>query len=170
MRGKQHRSSFKRSESRAETNFEYVHADPWGPAPVATLGGIRYFLSIIDDYSEKTWVFLLKHKSEALSRFFEWYTLLENQVGRKLKGLSTDNGMEFCSGEFNEFCSNLGILRHKTIKLTPQQNGVAERMNRTLLNKVRCLLASSGLGTSFWGEALSTTCFLISRSLVLLIT
>lgn len=57
--------------------------------------------------------------------------------------------MEFCSSEFNQFCANLGILRHRTLRLTPQQNRIVERMNRTLLNKVRCLLASSGLGTAF---------------------
>lgn len=85
-------------------------------------------------------------------------------MDRKLKVLRTDNGMEFCSLEFNEFCSKLGISRHKIVRLTPQQNGMAERMNHTLLNKVRCLLAASDLGTSFWGEALATATHLINRS------
>lgn len=164
LEGKHHRAPFKRSSKRAESEFEYAHADLWGPAPVATLGGKKYFLSIVDDFSRKTWVFLLRNKSDAFDKFIEWHTLYENQQGKKLKALRTDNGMEFCNLEFNDFCSKLGILRHRTVRLTPQQNGVAERMNRTLLNKVRCLLASSGLGTAFWGEALSTATFLINRS------
>ena len=83
---------------------------------------------------------------------------------RKLKILRTDNGLEFINNEFNLLCSKFGIVRHRTVKHTPQQNGVAERMNRTLLNKVRCLLISSGLGKSFWGEALVTACYLVNRS------
>ncbi|GKB52120.1 retrovirus-related pol polyprotein from transposon TNT 1-94 [Tanacetum coccineum] len=94
---------------------------------------------------------------------FEGVTV-ENQTGRKLEKLRTYNGLEFCNREFNNLCKESGIARHLTVAGTPQQNGLAERMNRTLLNKVRCLLIQSGLPDSFWAEATVTTTYLINRS------
>ncbi|GJZ88309.1 retrovirus-related pol polyprotein from transposon TNT 1-94 [Tanacetum coccineum] len=102
--------------------------------------------------------------NEAFSKFKEWKQLVENQTGRKLKKLRTDNGLEFCNQEFNNLCKESGIARHLTVAGTPQQNGLAERMNMTLLNKVRCLLIQSGLPDSFWAEATVTTTYLINRS------
>ncbi|PKU72844.1 Retrovirus-related Pol polyprotein from transposon TNT 1-94 [Dendrobium catenatum] len=162
--GKSHRLSFKLSTHRAEGILDYIHSDLWGPARVATHGGNRYFLSFIDDYSRKVWIFLLKSKDETFSKFLEWKSMVENQKNRKLKVLRTDNGLEFCNESFNKFCSDSGIVRHKTVSHTPQQNGLAERMNRTLLDRVRCLLFSSGLSKFFWGEALSTACYLVNRT------
>jgi len=78
--------------------------------------------------------------------------------------LCTDNGMEFCSTIFNDYCSDEGIVRHHTIPYTPQQNGVAERMNRTIISKARCMLSNPGMVKRFWDEAASTTCYLINRS------
>ena len=78
--------------------------------------------------------------------------------------MRTDNGLEFCNIEFDNFCKENGIMRHRTVKHTPQQNGVAERMNRTLLEKVRCMLVSSGLPNLFWGEAVMTAAYLVNRS------
>ncbi|KAK4394561.1 Retrovirus-related Pol polyprotein from transposon TNT 1-94 [Sesamum angolense] len=143
--------------------LDYVHADVWGPANVPSHGGNRFFLSIIDNFSRKVFVFLMKHKSEVFEKFKMWKSLVENQTGKKLKALRTDNGLEFCNQQFSELCQEFGIKRHRTTPYTPQQNGV-ERMNRTLLNKVRCLLISSGLAKSFWGEALLTAAYLINRS------
>lgn len=74
---------------------------------------------------------------------------MENQVGRKMKRLRIDNGLEFCSSEFEEFCKKHGIMRHKTMRHTPQQNGLAKRMNRTLIENVRCMLFSSNLSKHF---------------------
>lgn len=88
---------------------------------------------------------------------------VENQSGRKIKKLRTDNGLEFCSNEFDGSCKNMGIGRHKTVPKTPQQNGVAERMNRTILERVRCMLILSGLPKMFWAEASVTACYLINR-------
>ncbi|KAL0310870.1 UNVERIFIED_CONTAM: Retrovirus-related Pol polyprotein from transposon TNT 1-94 [Sesamum angustifolium] len=106
----------------------------------------------------------MKQKSEVFEKFRNWKIFVENQTGRTLKTLRTDNGLEFCNQQFTSLCDEFGIKRHKTTPYTPQQNGVAERMNRTLLNKVRCLLISSGLSKTFWGEALSTAVYLINRS------
>jgi len=105
----------------------------------------------------------LKTKSDTFEKFKEWHTLIENQMGTKLKGLITDNGLEFVSEQFNEFCRLKGIKRHRTVLRTPQQNGLAERMNRTLLERVRCMLIGAGLPKSFWGEAVTTAPYLINR-------
>ncbi|KAK4392578.1 Retrovirus-related Pol polyprotein from transposon TNT 1-94 [Sesamum angolense] len=164
--GKHHRVHFP-STSKSMTSsciLEYVHADVWGPANVPTHGGNKYFLSIIDNFSRKVFVFLMKQKSEVFEKFRNWKIFVENQTGKNLKTLRTDNGLEFCNQQFTSLCDEFGIKRHKTTPYTPQQNGVAERMNRTLLNKVRCLLISSGLSKTFWGEALSTAVYLINRS------
>ena len=106
-------------------------------------------MSIIDDHSRKVWVHLLKHKNDAFKAFKNWKNLTENETGNIIKVLRTDNGLEFCNEEFNQYCLDHGIDRHKTVRMTPQKNGVAERMNRTLLEKARCMLLSSGLPKGF---------------------
>lgn len=141
----------------------YVHSDLWGASRVKTLGGASYFMSIIDDYSRKVWVFLLKSKDQAFITFVNWKKLVENQTRRKVRKLRTDNGLEYCSKEFDDFCTREGIARHRTVARTPQQNGLAERMNRTLLERVRCMLNGAGLERHFWGEAIKTACYLINR-------
>jgi len=161
--GKQHRVEFSTGKHQSKHPLDYIHSDLWGPAKVSTHGGNFYFLSIIDDFSRKVWIYLLKHKSQAFAKFREWRTLLEKQLDRKVKTLRTDNGLEFCSEEFNSFCAELGIQRHRTVRLTPQHNGVAERMNRTLLDKARCMLFSSGLSKAFWGEGIVTAAYLVNR-------
>ncbi|KAK0608121.1 hypothetical protein LWI29_025797 [Acer saccharum] len=143
--GKQHRISFNTAQHTSKQILEYVHSNLWGPSKVPTHGGNRYFLSLIDDHSRKVWIYLLKSKDQAFESFKAWKRLAENQTSKKLKVLRTDNGLEFCNMEFNSFCDDQGILRHRTVRHTPQQNGVAERMNRTILDKVRCLLIGSSL-------------------------
>jgi len=105
----------------------------------------------------------LKNKLEAFQKFIEWHTLIGNQLGTKLKVLRTDNGLEFVSEQFNEFCRKVGIKRHKIVSHTPQQNGLAERMHKTILERVRCMLLSAGLPKTFWGEAANTTTYVINR-------
>lgn len=107
---------------------------------------------------------MLKHKNECLDKFKNWKIFVETQKDFRIKTLRTDNGLEFINDEFNELCIKHGIQRHRTVVKTPQQNGIAERMNRTLLNKVRCLLIQSGMPKKYWGEALFTACYLINRS------
>lgn len=90
--------------------------------------------------------------------------MIENQTGNKINRLRTDNGLEFCNHVFDNYCAKSGIARHRTCTYTPQQNGVAERMNRTIMDKVKCMLTESGLPSVFWAEAASTACYLINRS------
>ena len=124
---------------------------------------VDIFLSIIDDYSRKLWVYILKSKDEALVRFKEWKTLAERQIGKKVKKIRTNNGLEYFSKQFNKLCADEGIARHKTVRGTPQENGLAERMNRTILERVRCMIINVGLPKSFWGEAVAIACYLINR-------
>eukprot|EP00253_Pinus_taeda_P034923 PITA_34923 len=111
-----------------------------------------------DDFSRNTWTYFLKKKSEVFDRFKEFKALVENQTEKKIKVLRTDNGGEFCGKEFEEFCKKCGIARQKTTPYTPQQNGVAERMNKTLMERARSMLSGAGLGQEFWAEAVDTAC------------
>ena len=129
--------------------MDYVHSNLWGIAKIQSQSGNRYFVSFIDDYFKKVWIYLLKNNSDAFGKFKEWKLLFENQTSNQVKVLRTDNGIEYCNANFDEFCKAHGILRHRTIKYAPLQNGIAERMNRNLLDKVRCMLVSFGLPKLF---------------------
>ena len=120
-------------------------------------------MSLVDDFSRKLWIFILKNKNDAFSCFKQWKTLVENQPGKKVKRLRIDNGLEFCSEEFEKYYRDAGIARHKTAAGTPQQNGLAERFNRTLLERTRCMLISAGLPKVFWAEAVTTIAYMINR-------
>ncbi|KAD4178745.1 hypothetical protein E3N88_27336 [Mikania micrantha] len=139
---------FQRSSHSTKGILDYVHVDLWGPARVQSLGGARYFLSLIDGFSRRVWVYLLRSKDEAFDKFKEWKVMVENQSEKRVKRLRTDNGLEFCNRVFDLFCKEHGIGRHLTVVGTPQQNGLVERMNRTLLNKVRCMLFSAVLSNT----------------------
>ena len=106
---------------------------------------------------------MLKTKDEhtVLIKIKEWKALVENQNDERVKVLKADNGLEYCNNEFEIFYKNQGILRHKTVRKTPQQNGLVEMMNMTFLDRVVCMLYSSGLPKHFWG-ALMTTCYLVN--------
>ena len=121
-------------------------------------------MSIIDDYSRKLWVYFLATKDEAFLKFCEWKKLVENQVDKKVRCLRTDNGLEFCNIAFDEFFKQQGIERHMTCAYTPQQNGVEEHMNLTVMEKVRCLLNESGLEERFWAEVVATAVYIINRT------
>ena len=124
--GKQHRLAFKVSIHKSKDVLEYVHLDLWGPTRVSTYGGNRYFLSLIDDYSRKAWLYLLNTKDEhtVLTKVKEWKALVENQTNKRVKVLKTDNGLEFCNEQFEMLYKNQGISRHKIVRNTPQRNGL----------------------------------------------
>nr|GFB78251.1 retrovirus-related Pol polyprotein from transposon TNT 1-94 [Tanacetum cinerariifolium] len=104
-------------------------------AQVESLGGKRYFLSIVNDYSRRVWVYILRFKHEAFGKFKEWKHFVENQTWRTVKKLRTDNGLEFCNWEFEQLCIESGIARHLTVAGMPQQNRVAEHINIALMDK-----------------------------------
>ncbi|KAL1189499.1 Retrovirus-related Pol polyprotein from transposon TNT 1-94 [Cardamine amara subsp. amara] len=163
--GKARRVSFGSATHGTEDKLDYVHSDLWeAPSVPLSLGKCQYFISFIDDYSRKTWVYFLKHKDEVFRAFIEWSAMVENQTERKIKILRTDNGLEFCNQHFNNYCKERGIIRHQTCAYTPQQNDVAERMNRTIMEKVRSMLSDSGLPKTFWAEATNTAVILINKT------
>nr|KYP64657.1 Retrovirus-related Pol polyprotein from transposon TNT 1-94 [Cajanus cajan] len=104
--GKSHKVKFGTGIHVSSRPFEYVHADLWGPSRVKTPGGGSYFLTIVDDFTRRMWLYVLKDKTETYKKFKDWNTLIQNQLETKLKILRTDNGLEFLSEQFAEFCRN----------------------------------------------------------------
>ena len=144
--------------------LDYVHSDVWVPSTTKSKGGVEYFVTFVDDYLRKVWIYFIKHKSEVFTKFKEWKAEVERKTGKKIKYLRTDNGGEYTYKPFLELCKAEGITRHFTVPKTPQQNGVAERMNRTLLERARSMRLNAGLSKRFWAEAVNMACFLINRS------
>ncbi|KAM7489607.1 hypothetical protein LguiB_027091 [Lonicera macranthoides] len=163
--GKQHRSQFSQGKSwRAKNVLELVHSDICGPINPSSNGGKRYLITFIDDYTRKTWVYFLQNKSEAFSAFKSFKARVENEAKRSIKTLRTDRGGEYCSKEFDIFCDEQGIRRELTAAYSPQQNGVSERKNRTILNMVRSLLARGKVPKNFWPEAVNWSIHVLNRS------
>ena len=133
--------------------LELVHSDVCGPFRVASTGGARYFVTFTDDFSRKIWVYFITHKNQVLTKFQHFVRLVENSTGQSIKSLRTDNGGEYISTDFHNFCLEKGISRELTPPYTPQRNGVAERRNRSLLDITRCLLLEKSLPGHLWGEA-----------------
>ncbi|GKA13909.1 retrovirus-related pol polyprotein from transposon TNT 1-94 [Tanacetum coccineum] len=135
--GKHARSSFpKEATSRAKEPLQLIHTDLCGPITPPSHGKNLYFMLFIDDYSRKTWVYFLNEKSQAFEAFKKFKAMVEKEKGLKIKSMRSDRGGEFLSKEFNKFCEDNGIRRFLTAPYSPQQNGVVERKNRTILNMV----------------------------------
>lgn len=158
--GKHHRSSFPKSGGRRDTQLlGIVHSDVCGRIEAKSLGGAEYFVTFIDDESRFVCIYVLKHKRDVFERFMEWKTMAEKSTGHNVKTLRTDNGEEYTSREFEDYLKKEGIQHEYTVPKTPEQNGVAERMNRTLVETVRAMLSDSKLPKKFWAEALSTASY-----------
>ncbi|GJW15376.1 putative ribonuclease H-like domain-containing protein [Tanacetum coccineum] len=126
----------------------------------------KYCLVVTDDYSRFTWVFFLASKDETSGILKNFITEIENLVDKKVKIIRCDNGTEFKNRVMNEFCEQKGIKREYSVARTPQQNGVAERRNRTLIEAARTMLADSKLPTTFWAEAVNTACYVQNRVII----
>ncbi|KAK9064944.1 hypothetical protein SSX86_016327 [Deinandra increscens subsp. villosa] len=144
LKGKQHKTSFKpKTESSITQPLELLHMDLFGPTRVMSIGKRSYCFVIIDDYSKYTWVFFLKTKDETAELLKTLIVTLENQAKLKVRTIRSGNGTEFKNHVLNSFCEEKGILRQFSAPRTPQQNGVAERRNRTLIEAARAMLADS---------------------------
>lgn len=144
--------------------MELIHSDICGPINPISNRGKRYIINFIDDFSRKTWVYLLQEKSEAFGAFKNYKPLVEKEIGLPIKVLRTDRGGEYISQDFANFCENHGIKRRLTAAYSPQQNRVCERKNRTIMNMVRSLLTRSSLPKSFWLEAVNWCIHILNRS------
>ena len=126
-----------------------LHMDLFGPTSVSSLSHKRYCLVVTDDFSRFTWVFFLRTKDETSGILKIFITEVENSIDRKVKVIRCDNGTEFKNRVMDDFCREKGINREYSVPRTPQQNGVAERRNRTLIEAARTMLADSKLPTTF---------------------
>ena len=163
----------KKGSTRSSNLLELIHTDISGPFRCPTICGNRYFITFIDDYSRYCHVYLIKEKSQSLEKFIIFRTEVEKQLGKEIKVVRSDRGGEYY-GKFDESGQNKGpfalylqehgIAAQYTTPGTPEQNGVAERRNRTFLNMVRSMMCASGLPTFLWGEALLTANYLTNRT------
>ena len=175
--GKSKRLPFpKKSIQKSSKPLELVHSDVCGPLHIESVGGSRYFVSFIDDYSRYVTVYAMKTKDEALDRFVDFALAAENKFGMRMKNFQfegelglkitkfrSDCGGEYVSKRFLEFCTSRGIENQLTTPYTPQQNGVSERMNRTLMEMARSMLYHADLPQELWAEAVSTAAYLRNR-------
>jgi len=165
---KQTRASFPSSpNSRSTFPFQLVHSDVWGPSRVSSVFGFRYFVTFIDDYSRCTWLFLMKNRSEVFDIFQNFCAEIKTQFNTFVSMLRSDNAKEYLSTSFKAFLNSQGILHQTSCPHTPQQNGIAERKNRHLIETARTLLIHHNVPTIFWSDAVLTACYLINRSLIL---
>ncbi|KAK9100212.1 hypothetical protein Scep_023642 [Stephania cephalantha] len=163
--GEQHRRTFaSNTPRRAKSLLQLVHSDVYGPLQTASLGGSKYFMTFIDDCSRMIWVYTLKNKSDAVSCFQKFKATVEKQSGRYIKTLRTDGGGEYTSSTFSKFCDRHGIKHEIMPPQTLQQNGVAERKNKTIIDMAHSMLKAKGLPDSFWAEAVACSVYLLNRS------
>ncbi|GJV85354.1 putative ribonuclease H-like domain-containing protein [Tanacetum coccineum] len=167
QKGKQHKASCKaKIVSSISQPLQLLHMDLFGPTSVRSINHKTYCLVITDDFSRFSWVFFLRTKDETSGILKDFIRQIENQLNQKVKTIRCDNGTEFKNRDIIEFCGSKGIKREYSNARTPQQNGVAERKNRTLIEAARTMLADSFLPNTFWAEAVSTACYVLNRVLV----
>ncbi|GJR33924.1 putative ribonuclease H-like domain-containing protein [Tanacetum coccineum] len=167
-KGKQHKASYKAitAVSTISEPLQLLHMDLFGPTSIRSIDHKHYSLVVTDDFSRFSWVFFLGTKDETFYILRDFITFVENQLTKKVKAIRCDNGTEFKNSNLIELCGSKGIKRDYSVARTPQQNGVAERKNRTLIEAARTMLADSKLPTMFWTEAVSTACYVLNRVLV----
>nr|CAE04466.3 OSJNBa0029L02.7 [Oryza sativa Japonica Group] len=165
LAGKQRHPPFPEEATfRAQEALELVHGDLCGTISPATPGGRKYFLLLVDDMSRYMWVRLLSGKHEAVAAIKQFQAGVELESGRKLQALRTDRGEEFTSVEFTDYCADRGMRRELTAPYSPQQNGVVERRNQTVMAAARCMLKSAGCRRVFGGEAVTAAVYVLNRS------
>lgn len=151
------------SSSFSSSPLDLVHADVWGPAPVSSFSGLRFYLLLVDDYSRFSWVYLLKHKSEVPTVFSHFKTHIENFLSKHIKVLRTDAGGEFISTKFRNFLAHNGIIHQVSYPYTSEQNGVTKRKHRHVIETSVAMLQTTSMPSTFWAKAVLTAISLINR-------
>ena len=165
-KGKQHKKShLQKIVNSIQTPLELLHMDLFGPVNVKSIGGKSYCLVVTDDFSRFSWVYFLHSKDETPEILKFLFLKLENLCRLKIKMIRSDNGTEFKNHNLELFCLQHGIHHQFSAPRTPQQNGVAERKNRTLIEAARTMLSDSKLPITFWAEAVNTACYVLNRVL-----
>ena len=164
VEGKMAKIPFKSvGEIRSVRKLQCVHSDVCGPMPTVSIGGRRYFVTFIDDYTRCCRVYCMKNKSEVFDKFKEFELCTTNECGNLIGTLRSDNGGEYLSKEFEEYLRAKGIHHELSAPYSPAQNGVAERLNRTLMESARTMMAQAGLSEKYWAEAVATAAYLRNR-------
>uniref|UniRef100_A0A8R7V940 Integrase catalytic domain-containing protein n=1 Tax=Triticum urartu TaxID=4572 RepID=A0A8R7V940_TRIUA len=161
--GKQTRSTYVSSDNRSTVPLQTIHSDVWGPSGVLSLNGYRSFVTFIDCCTMTTWVYVLKNKSDVFECFRDFHNLIMTQYNACVKVLRTDNGTEYVNKEFDEYLSSFGIIHQTTCPGTSEQNGLAERKNRHLLEITRCIMMAMNVPKFLWSEAVMTAAYLMNR-------
>ncbi|KAG8955677.1 hypothetical protein FRC04_007668 [Tulasnella sp. 424] len=152
--GKQHRDPFPSlSDNRATETLARIHTDVHGPLPT-TISGFKYWIVLVDDCGRMKYASPMKRKSDASETIKQYIITSERQTGKKVKRLRDDKGGEYMSKDLQKFLNERGIVREQTVRATPSQNGVAERLNRTLAEGITAMLNQANLPQSFWSPAL----------------
>ena len=153
-----------RDGERATKFGDEIHTDLWGPAPVATKGGKKYYITFTDDMSRLTHLYLLRTKSDAFETYKEYEAWCRTQLDAKVKVLHSDRGGEYLDKEFISYLKKQGTDQKLIVHDTASQNGVAERQNRTIVERIQALLHASGLPKFLWGEAARHVIWLMNRT------
>ncbi|XP_063948047.1 uncharacterized protein LOC135152146 [Daucus carota subsp. sativus] len=160
QQGKQKRSSFKSKVlSSIVKPIQLLHMDLFGPVNIMSISKKKYCLVIVDDFSKFTWTFFLHSKDKAGKIIINHIKALNNNPDVKVERIKSDNGTEFKNSVMKEFCEEKGIIHEFSTPRTPQQNGVVERKNRTLIEAAITMINEAQLPTYFWDEAVNTACF-----------
>lgn len=163
-KGRMSRFPFRGSEvGKSRVPLELIHTDICGPMETESLGGAKYFVTFIDDATAFASVYMMSQRSEVSEKFRKFIQWAKTQTGRKVKSVRHDGAKEYTQGKFAELCSQLGIEQQCTVPYSPQQNGIAERINRTLCERARSMLQHAGLPKDFWAEAVSNAANLRNR-------
>ncbi|PKU66732.1 Retrovirus-related Pol polyprotein from transposon TNT 1-94 [Dendrobium catenatum] len=160
---KGHKIPFTKSCNRMKTPLALLHSDVWGPSPVMSNQGFRYYVTFIDDFSRYTWIFPIRNKSDVPHIFINFKIFIENQTDYKIKMLRTDGGTEYRNNTLNHFFESNGIQHQFSCPYTPEQNGVAERKHRHIIETTRTLLHLASVPQQFWPDAANTAVYLINR-------
>jgi hypothetical protein len=158
-----HKLPFVNSQFQSTQPLELIHSDVWGPAPVNSSDGNKYYLLFVDDFSRFSWLYLLKHKSDVFSIFKSFKATVENQFSTQIKFLRTDCGGEYTCNEFTAFCTSSGITHQLSCPHTPQQNGLVERKHRHIVECALTLLSHASLPITHWTYAVTAALHLINR-------
>jgi transposase InsO family protein len=161
--GKHIRSSYVSSGSRSSCIFELVHSDVCGLCPTTYVNGVRYFVTFIDCSSRVTWIYLMKNKNDVFARFKDFHKGVQTQYGSVVKVLRSDNGTEYTNIALESTCRLREFSIKPTCPYTPEQNGVAERKNRHLLEVARSMMILINVPKYLWGQAVLTATMLINR-------
>ena len=143
--------------------FSLIHSDVWGACRINNITGSRWFVTFVDDHTRVTWVFLMKKKSEVREIFENFNNMVQTQFQAKIQVLRTDNAREYYHNILGSYLLENGIVHQSSCIDTPQQNGVAERKNRHLMEVARSLMIASNVPKQLWGEAVLTATYLINR-------